>query len=552
MERHHFEAELAGAAQPAADDGRPGRGARAPRGPRAHPPAARRTRSASSPPTTRSTTSRWTIDDRCLRLLATQTPLACDLRLITSAMKINADLERIGDQAVNIAESVLALIPQPPLKPLIDIPRMAAIAEKMIRDALDAFVKKDAELARDVLRRDDEVDELKDQVFRELLTYMMADPGTIQRALSLILISRNLERIADHATNIAEDVIFITEAKDVRHHAGAGEAVRAAARAPRRERPRPAAGRRRHAAPRGADRGRAATSPRRSRTSSRRSGLQVRVARTGEEGLEAVRRGADLVLLDLNLPGMDGLEVCRMIRRQQTTAHVPIIIVSARGGGGRPRARPRDGRRRLRGEAVQPEGARRAGQGRAAPRERRATRPRRATATRTGRSSSTPTSCATAARRSGSRTRSSSSSATWSSAPGRVLTRERLLERVWGWESDVDARSIDAHIRRLRAEARPRPRPRGDGRRPRLPLREVGAGSHSRAAESWALVTSSQPIGVAVVTAASLACRSAGRSVAARWSSCGRGREASTGSALISGRSSLSSCPATGAPGPLA
>jgi phosphate transport system protein len=159
------------------------------------------------------------IDNRSLKLLATQTPLAVDLRLITSAMKINADLERVGDQAVNIAESVLVLIPQPPLKPLIDIPRMATIAEKMIRDALDAFVKRDAELARDVLRRDDEVDNLKDQVFRELLTYMMADPGTIQRALSLILISRNLERIADHATNIAEDVIFIAEAKDVRHHA---------------------------------------------------------------------------------------------------------------------------------------------------------------------------------------------------------------------------------------------------------------------------------------------------------------------------------------------
>jgi phosphate transport system protein len=159
------------------------------------------------------------IDNRCLKLLATQTPLAVDLRLITSAMKINADLERVGDQAVNIAESVLVLLPQPPLKPLIDIPRMATIAEKMIRDALDSFVKKDAEVARDVLRRDDEVDDLKDQVFRELLTYMMADPGTIQRALSLILISRNLERIADHATNIAEDVIFITEAKDVRHHA---------------------------------------------------------------------------------------------------------------------------------------------------------------------------------------------------------------------------------------------------------------------------------------------------------------------------------------------
>jgi phosphate transport system protein len=162
------------------------------------------------------------IDNRSLKLLATQTPLASDLRLITSAMKINADLERVGDQAVNIAESALVLLPQPPLKPLIDIPRMAAIAEKMIRDALDAFVKRDPELARDVLRRDDEVDELKDQVFRELLTYMMADPGTIQRAMSLVLISRNLERIADHATNIAEDVIFIAEAKDVRHHAEQG------------------------------------------------------------------------------------------------------------------------------------------------------------------------------------------------------------------------------------------------------------------------------------------------------------------------------------------
>jgi phosphate transport system protein len=157
------------------------------------------------------------IDDRCLKLLALQQPMATDLRLITSAMKINADLERIGDQAVNIAENTIKLLPQPPLKPLIDIPRMAEIAEKMTRDALDAFVRKDAELARSVLGRDDEVDQLKDQVFRELLTYMMADPGTIQRALALILISRNVERIADHATNIAEDVIFLVEAKDVRH-----------------------------------------------------------------------------------------------------------------------------------------------------------------------------------------------------------------------------------------------------------------------------------------------------------------------------------------------
>ncbi len=158
------------------------------------------------------------IDDRCLKLLALQQPMASDLRFITCAMKINADLERIGDQAVNVAQNALRLLPHPPLRALIDVPRMAELAQAMTRDSLDAFVRKDAALARRVLRRDDEVDQLKDQVFRVLLTYMMADPGTIERALGLILVSRNLERIADHATNIAEDVIFLVEAKDVRHH----------------------------------------------------------------------------------------------------------------------------------------------------------------------------------------------------------------------------------------------------------------------------------------------------------------------------------------------
>ena len=158
------------------------------------------------------------IDDRCIKLLALQQPMASDLRLITSAMKINADLERIGDQAVNIAENATKMLAAPPLKPLIDLPRMAERAERMTRDSLDAFVRRDAALAREVLAQDDEVDGLKDTIFRVLLTYMMADPGTIERALALILISRNIERIADHATNIAEDVIFLVEAKDVRHH----------------------------------------------------------------------------------------------------------------------------------------------------------------------------------------------------------------------------------------------------------------------------------------------------------------------------------------------
>jgi phosphate transport system protein len=158
------------------------------------------------------------IDDRCLKLLALQHPLAKDLRFITAAMKINAELERIGDQAVNMVQTAAQLCEKPPLKAVIDLPRMAEIAQGMTRDSLDAFVRKDAELARSVLTRDDQVDDLKDQAFRVLLTHMMADPGTIERALGLILVSRNLERVADHATNVAEDVIFLVEAKDVRHH----------------------------------------------------------------------------------------------------------------------------------------------------------------------------------------------------------------------------------------------------------------------------------------------------------------------------------------------
>src|SRR6266702_3491615 len=139
-------------------------------------------------------------------------------RRLEEAEAVIAAHKDVNDLQIDIDDRCLKLLPRPPLKPLIDTPRMAELAQQMARDALDAFVKKDPALARDVLRRDDEVDSLKDQVFRELLTYMMADPGTIQRALSLILISRNIERIADHATNIAEDVIFLVEAKDVRHH----------------------------------------------------------------------------------------------------------------------------------------------------------------------------------------------------------------------------------------------------------------------------------------------------------------------------------------------
>jgi len=156
------------------------------------------------------------IDDRCFTLLALRQPMASDLRFLVGAIKINSDLERIGDQAVSIALRARRLIQEPELKPLIDIPRMASRAQEMVRKSLDAFVRRDPELARGVIEADDEVDSLRDQVFRELLTYMMGDPATIPRALALILVSRNLERIADHATNIAEDVIYIVRGEDVR------------------------------------------------------------------------------------------------------------------------------------------------------------------------------------------------------------------------------------------------------------------------------------------------------------------------------------------------
>jgi phosphate transport system protein len=167
------------------------------------------------------------LDDRCLKLLALHQPLAADLRFITSAMRINTDLERIGDQAVNIAERAISLNQEPQLKPYIDIPRMAQIAQSMVKDVLDAFVNGDAELARSVCERDDKVDALNDQVFRELLTYMMADSKTITRAVHLIIVSRCLERIADHATNIAEGVIFMVKALVIKHHADAKEETRA-------------------------------------------------------------------------------------------------------------------------------------------------------------------------------------------------------------------------------------------------------------------------------------------------------------------------------------
>jgi phosphate transport system protein len=158
------------------------------------------------------------IDDRCFKLLALHQPMAVDLRAIVSAVKINTDLERVGDLAVNIAEAVSRYLQHPPVTELIDIPRMAIIAQDMLRDALDAYVRRDTQMAQAVLDCDDQLDMLKTVVFRELLTHMLRDQRSIEPALDIILISRHLERIGDHATNVAEDVIFMVSARDVRHH----------------------------------------------------------------------------------------------------------------------------------------------------------------------------------------------------------------------------------------------------------------------------------------------------------------------------------------------
>ena len=159
------------------------------------------------------------VDEKCIDLIARYQPMAGDLRFITTGMKINSELERIADLAVDISQRVLSLVDKPLLKPLIDIPKLSTIAQNMVRDAIDAFVKKDVALARNVVLADSQADALRNQVADELVNDFMAkDPKTVDRAVPLLLIARHLERICDHTTNIAEDVIFHAKAKDVKHH----------------------------------------------------------------------------------------------------------------------------------------------------------------------------------------------------------------------------------------------------------------------------------------------------------------------------------------------
>jgi phosphate transport system protein len=157
------------------------------------------------------------IDDICLEILARDQPVASDLRFITTAMKIVGDIERIGDNGVNIARRALEILHEPELKPIIDVPVAAAAAQRILKQSLDAFVQGDAELAKQVIEGDRYIDDVCEQMLRELLTYMFEDPSTITRALRLIFVARNLERVGDHAANIAEMVIFLVEGQDIRH-----------------------------------------------------------------------------------------------------------------------------------------------------------------------------------------------------------------------------------------------------------------------------------------------------------------------------------------------
>jgi phosphate transport system protein len=159
------------------------------------------------------------VDDRVVQLLALHQLMAADLRFVLAVSRINNDLERIGDQAVNIAQAAERILRHPRVKPYVDLPRMSEVAEGMVRDALNAVVRRDVELAKEVLSRDDQVDRYRDQIFRELLTYMMGDSSVVFPAFELILVAKNLERIGDHATNIGEDVIYIVRGQDIRHPA---------------------------------------------------------------------------------------------------------------------------------------------------------------------------------------------------------------------------------------------------------------------------------------------------------------------------------------------
>ena len=157
------------------------------------------------------------VDDMCFEILAREQPVASDLRFIATAIKIVGDIERIGDNGVNIARRALEIMTEPELDPIIDVPVMARAAQRILKESLDAFVNEDAELAERAIESDSYINDVSEQMFRELLTYMLEDPSTVSRALRLMFVARNLERVGDHAANIAEMVVFLVRGEDIRH-----------------------------------------------------------------------------------------------------------------------------------------------------------------------------------------------------------------------------------------------------------------------------------------------------------------------------------------------
>ena len=257
------------------------------------------------------------IDDLCIRLLALHQPAGRDLRFITTGLKITTDLERIGDMAVNFCERALELNQEPQLKPYIDIPRMATISQRMIRESLDAFVREDTDLALKVCKDDQEVDDLNSQIFRETISFMIGDPLTINRAMKIASVSKYLERIADHATNIAEMVIFMVKGKSIRHMKELPLQFRTL-----------------HGLPTEDPGGRRRTGHSEARSIQLNPGaVQCFGSRGREQALKLLQHEKpNLVILDLMLPGLSGMELCKLLRQRSETAKLPILMLTAKAG----------------------------------------------------------------------------------------------------------------------------------------------------------------------------------------------------------------------------
>ena len=374
------------------------------------------------------------IDQIGMEILGLHQPVARDLRFVITAMKITNDLERIADLCTNVAERAIELNDEQQLKPFIDIPLMARRAQQMVRGALDAFVQRDPAAARAVIAMDDELDDRMEQVFRELLSFMIEDPKTTTRALRLMFVAKYFERMGDQSTNIGEQIVFMAEGRVIKHpgdHRGRRDPRILMKRILVIEDDPDIALSLRH-------------------TLERAGEFSIEVAADGAEGLRlALDRPPDLILLDVNLPGMDGFEVCRQLRKDPATETTPVIMLTARIGESD----------RVLGLDL---GADDYITKPFSPKEALARV--RAVLRRSDRKTSSPEILAdgpiridVAGRRAEVAGRELSLTrkefdllVELMRQRGRVLTRERLLETVWGYDYPGETRTVDVHVRRLR------------------------------------------------------------------------------------------------------